>query len=438
MAPKVDPVTPSEDFPTSTKVVVIGGGIVGVSAAFFLAKAGIPVALCEKGHIAGEQSSRNWGWTRVMGRDEKEIPLGQASLALWRQMNELTGRETGFRQCGILYACDDQRALDEFLQWKDIANTYQVETRTLTGAQVADRLPGTQRMFRGGLYSPTDGRAEPTKAAPAIANAARDLGAAILTNCAVRGIETKGGRVCGVVTERGTIACESVILAGGAWSRLFSGNMGIDLPALKVLGSVARVIGVTGAPSENVGGSDFAFRRMIDGSYNIARRNASVADIVPDSFLQMGRFAGSLKSGWKELRFRVGHRFVEEMRMPKKWALDGQSPFELIRTLDPEPSHKLLEQAKKTIMRDFPAFRTMQEVERWGGLIDVSPDAVPVIGPLDQVPGFFFAAGLSGHGFGIGPGAGKLIADMVAGIATAVDPTPFSFNRFSQKVRKAA
>ncbi|MDT8872237.1 FAD-dependent oxidoreductase [Komagataeibacter rhaeticus] len=139
MAPKVEPVQPSTGFPARTNVVIIGGGIIGVTAALFLARSGIPVTLCEKGHIAGEQSSRNWGWTRVMGRDERELPLGQASLNLWGQMNEMTGRDTGFRQCGILYACDNEREMNDFLKWKDIADRYQIRTEVLDPARTAEK-----------------------------------------------------------------------------------------------------------------------------------------------------------------------------------------------------------------------------------------------------------------------------------------------------------
>src|SRR4051812_9368085 len=117
MAPLPDPVAASPTMPAKTTVVVIGGGIVGTSAALFLAEKGIPVVLCEKGAIGAEQSSRNWGWTRVMGRDPKEIPLGMESLKLWRRMNTITSAETGFRQSGIVYLCDTKREVEGYEEW---------------------------------------------------------------------------------------------------------------------------------------------------------------------------------------------------------------------------------------------------------------------------------------------------------------------------------
>ncbi|MBM9400762.1 FAD-binding oxidoreductase [Gluconacetobacter azotocaptans] len=430
MAPKVDRVRSDEHMPDSAHVVIIGGGVIGVTTAFFLARAGVSVVLCEKGEIAAEQSSRNWGWTRVMGRDERELPLGQLSLELWRNLSSLTGRETGFRQCGILYACDDQKQLDEFLAWKGIADRYQIRTSILDGARTAEMAGGAQRPFKGGLYCPTDGRAEPTMAVPAIAEAARGEGAAILTHCAVRTLDRQGGRVSGVVTERGTIRCDTVVLAGGAWSRLFAGNEGIDLPALNVLGSVMRVDNVEGAPEESVGGSDFAFRRNLQGGYNISRRNASVSEITPDTFRQFHKFIGSYMRGRKELRLRLGRRFLDELRMRRRWSADSVTPFEQIRILDPEPTHDLLEEAARVLKRDFPPFRTMREVERWGGMIDVTPDAVPIIGEVGSLPGLVLGTGFSGHGFGIGPGAGKLLSEIVTGARPSVDLAPFRYDRF--------
>src|SRR3954452_21796860 len=101
MAPPLEIVPSDTTIPTATHVVVIGGGIIGVCTAFFLARKGVPVVLCEKGQIAGEQSSRNWGWCRKMGRDPRELPLAMEALRLWAEMNSLVGAETGFRRSGI-------------------------------------------------------------------------------------------------------------------------------------------------------------------------------------------------------------------------------------------------------------------------------------------------------------------------------------------------
>ena len=150
MGPVVDPVESDEMLPERVAVVIIGGGIIGVSAALFLARRGVSVAVCEKGSIAGEQSSRNWGWVRKMGRDPREIPLIIESLRLWQGMSELVEGETGFRQAGILYACETDEELERRAAWLEHARPYQLDTRLLTQAEVAELLPGATRLPKGG------------------------------------------------------------------------------------------------------------------------------------------------------------------------------------------------------------------------------------------------------------------------------------------------
>src|SRR3984957_12642732 len=185
MGPKLDPVASDTKVPPRTTVVVIGGGIIGTSTALFLARKKIPVVLCEKGEIGGEQSSRNWGWVRKQGRDSREMPLIIESLRLWENMNEMVGAETGFRRCGILYVSDTEEEMARRESWLEIARPYQLDTRVLSSDEVYDLVPGATRKFHGALYTASDGRAEPQKAAPAIALAARREGATILTDCAV-------------------------------------------------------------------------------------------------------------------------------------------------------------------------------------------------------------------------------------------------------------
>jgi glycine/D-amino acid oxidase-like deaminating enzyme len=102
-----------------------------------------------------------------------------------------------------------------------------------------------------------------------------------------------------------------------------------------------------------------------------------------------------------------------------------------VRVLDPEADPLVLERARASIGESFPAFKNVTVAETWGGMIDVMPDAIPVISAVDTLPGFFIATGFSGHGFGIGPGAGRLMADMVSGAPPVVDPTPFRLSRFT-------
>ena len=431
MAPRVDPVRSDATLPARADVVIIGGGIIGASTALFLAEKGVPTVLCEKGHIAGEQSSRNWGWCRKMGRDPRELPLVIESLRLWQGMNRRVEAETGFRQCGIMYLAENRAELGQLEAWLDHARQYQLDTRLVTRAEAAALMPGLTGDWEGALYTPSDGKAEPQRAAPAIAEMARRRGAAIVTGCAVRGIETAGGRVSGVVTENGRIACASVVLAGGAWSRLFCGNLEIELPQLKVLASVMRTEPIAGGPEISASGGLFGFRKRMDGGYTVATLGVRTIDLVPDNFRLLLDYLPAARLHWKKLRFRVGRRWVEEWRMPRRWALDEATPFEAVRTLDPAPDQFVLDRARTAVAAAFPLFRDMAVAESWGGMIDVMPDAIPVISPVEKMPGFFIATGFSGHGFGIGPGAGRLVADMVMGDPTLVDPTPFRLGRFT-------
>ena len=431
MGPKLDDIETDSDVPARTGVVVIGGGIVGVSAALWLARAGTPVTLCEKGEIGGEQSSRNWGWVRKTARDEREIPLIVEALRMWGDMDRIVEGETGFRECGVLYVATSDSDRERYERWLETARPYQMGSRIVEGDELAALLPGAAKRYGCALYTASDGRAEPQKAAPAIAAAARRAGATILTGCAVRGLDMQAGRVAAVVTERGRIACEGVILAGGAWSRLFCGSLGLRLPQLKVRASVLRTAPVANGPEVSAWLGDFAYRKRMDGGYTIANGRGNVVPITPDTFRFFFDFLPAARAERRGLRLRLDHRFLEEARTPKRWALDVPSPFETTRTLDPDPVQSINDHALTKVREAFPAFRDTAVAQQWAGMIDVTPDAVPVIGPVDAVPGLVVATGFSGHGFGIGPAAGRLAADLATGAPPIVDPTPFRFSRFS-------
>ena len=434
--PLIEYVTPNDVMPFSADVVVIGAGIAGISTAIELAERGLQVVVLEKGEVAAEQSSRNWGWVRQMGRDPREIPLILESLRLWHGMKERVGAETGFRQCGIAYVASSEAELAKYENWRrDHAVAHGIDAKLLSSAQVAELLPGCTTKWTGALYTATDCRAEPFIAVPAMARAAQKLGIKIFTNCAARGLETKAGAVSSVVTERGVIACSRVVLAGGFWSRRFLYNMGISFPQLGVLGSVMRSTPVETGFTTSFSADKFTARKRLDGGFTMTHNFVSVADIVPDSFRLFFDFLPVFKLDWRGLRLRLGKRFLEEAQLARTWKLDQVSPFEQVRILDPKPAHWILDEALSEIKKAFPVLASIKVAESWGGIIDATPDAVPVISAIAAKPGLFMASGFSGHGFGLGPGAGKLMAQIVVGESPCVDPQPFRFERFNDSSR---
>jgi glycine/D-amino acid oxidase-like deaminating enzyme len=431
MGPYVDSIISDEVMPAATSVVVIGGGIIGTFAALTLAGRGIPVVLCEKGYIACEQSSRNWGWCRQAGRDEREMPLIVQSLQLWRDMNALTETDTGFRECGVLYVGESEADEARFNAWLNMAKPHDIGTRIVRGAELAGLMQGATRSYSCGLYVPTDGCAEPQRAAPAIARAAQRKGAIILAHCAVRGIERTDGRAAAVITERGRIACDAVILAGGAWSSLFCGSLGNRLPQLKVLSSVMRTAPVAVGPDPCTYLDDVGYRKRRDGGYTLARGAGFVAPLVPDSLRYFRDFLPTIRKERDSMRLRVNAQSMREFRAPRFWPLDRPSPFETTRVLDPAPNETLNAEALAAMIRLYPQFRDVPIVQKWAGYIDVTPDVVPYISPVGTLPGLTVATGFSGHGFGIGPAAGRLAAQLAIGETPSVDPTPFRSSRFS-------
>ena len=424
------PLQKPDSIPASADVVIIGGGIVGVSTAWFLAKQGVDVVLCEKGHIAGEQSGRNWGWVRQQLRDSREMPMIVESLRIWRALEDEIGDDVGFHEQGVMVAAHSDKEAAHFSEWIRISEEHGVETRLLEGSEIEKLIPGAATRWKGVLHTPSDGRAEPHKAVPALARAAERAGATILKSCAVRGIETAAGGVSAVVTEHGSIRTSTVCCAAGAWTSLFCRSLGVTVPQLKVRGTVART-----APCESVLDGNFynkkvALRRREDGGYTVAHGTILDHPITPSTFRFGFKYIPALLMELENLRLTIGREFVEEWSTPKTWALDAESPFERTRVLNPEPNKKVLKGVRKNLGKVFPQLEGTELVEAWAGMIETTPDVIPVIDQAKSLPGFYIATGFSGHGFGIGPGAGKAIAGMLTGTDSGIPLDEFRLSRF--------
>ena len=429
MSPPLNRIASDDRLPEAADVVIIGGGVIGVSAAYHLARKGHSVALVEKGHVGAEQSSRNWGWCRQQGRARAEIPLAREALRLWEEMQNDSGEDAGFRRTGVLFMTKDPAEAAAWERWAAIARDEQVHSTVLTPAEITERLPGNTETWLAGLHTPSDGRAEPSMAVPALAAAARKHGVTLHQGCAARGLETEGGRVSAVVTEKGRIRTSAVLLAGGAWSSLFCRRHGIDLPIGLVNATACRTTPAPEITMGALGTTDYCVRRRLDGGFTLALRGRGTVELTPDLIRYARAFWPTYLQRRKGLKVRLGASFFGQLTRNDKWSFDQPSPFEAERVRDPLPDMSLVEEALGHFIASNPALAEVKIAEAWGGTIDSTPDTVPVISRVETLPGFTLATGFSGHGFGIGPGAGRLAADIVAGDTPYVDASAYDYKR---------
>lgn len=422
--------TPSNP-PKTADVVVIGGGIVGVFTAYYLAQRGLKTVLLEKGRIGAEQSSRNWGWCRQQNRDARELPISTRSLDLWERFTAETGENTGFRRCGLLYLSNNEAEIAGWARWRDFARTVGVTTHMLSAAEAAERGRATGRAWKGGVFSPSDGIADPSLAAPAVARAIMKLGGTVVQNCAARGIETEGGRLSAVVTEHGTIHTKTAILSGGAWASSFCRQLGIRFPQASIRSSILSVSGGAEAIPPALHTAEISVTARSDGGHTLAISGRGRVDVTPQQLRFSQQFLPMFLKRWKSLSPGGFEGIKSGHEMLGRWRLDQPTPMERMRILDPKPDQATIHLTHQRALALLPELKKTKITASWAGYIDSTPDGVPAIGEVETLRGFILAAGFSGHGFGIGPGAGQLIADIVTGAEPNVDPKPYHPSRFN-------
>jgi len=420
----------SPSLPPTADAVIIGAGIVGTFAAYYLAQRGMKVALVEKGRVGAEQSSRNWGWCRQQNRDARELPMATKSLELWERFAADSGEKTGFRRCGLLYLSNDDEELATWARWRDFARTVGVTTQVLSATEATQRAAWTGKPLKGGVFSPTDGTADQASAAPAVARALLKLGGTVLQGCAARGVEREGGRITAVVTEKGTIRTKVAVLSAGAWASSFCRQLGIRFPQATVRQSSAAISPGAGELPDALHTKAISITRRADGGHTLAISGRGRVDPTAQFLRFSPQFLPMFLRRWRSLApgglegIRSGHESLA------RWRLDQPTPMERMRVLDPSVDESAVRLMYERAAALIPAIRERTITAKWAGYIDSTPDGVPGIGEVTGIPGLVLAAGFSGHGFGIGPGAGHLVADLVSGAKPFIDPRPLHPDRF--------
>ena len=425
--------------PPDTDAVIIGAGVVGISAALFLRQLGHRVVVLEKGRVACEQSSRNWGWIRQQGRDPHELPLMIEARRHWLDFSRRTNESLGLVEGGVTYLAESDKDMTAFSDWLVYAKEHELDSHMMSGREVAEMIPEMARRYPGALRTPSDMRAEPWVAVPTLARLAAEDGAVIVENCAARMLDIEAGRVTGVVTEQGRIRAGQVLVCGGAWSSLFLQNHGVRIPQLSVRATAAATNRLPEIHAGGVADNGVAFRRRQDGGYTIAAGAFHDLYVGPDAFRNLPKYLHTLAEHPFGTRYHAmaPQNYPDAWGTPRTWAAEEQSPFERMRVLNPAPSNAAKRKFLKQFRAMFPGFGEIGLRAVWAGMIDLMPDVVPVIDRCETIPGLWIGTGLSGHGFGIGPEIGRVLAYMMMGQPPKQDLTRFRLSRFTDgtKVR---
>ncbi|MGA8852134.1 MAG: FAD-binding oxidoreductase [Aeromicrobium sp.] len=375
----------SEQPPVSADVVIIGGGVIGLSAAYHLAAAGVAdVVVLERGDLGGGSTSKAAGGVRTAFSDEVNIDLAQRSLAAFERFGDEHDQDIDLHRSGYLFLLRDDAQLADFAVASRLQRRFGIDSQMI-GAVEACRLSPLVNPVEvaGAMWSPDDGHCSPESVVLGYARSARRLGVRIVTGCEVTGVDVESGRIAGVQTAHGAISTRTVVCSAGAWSRQVGRWAGVDLPVDALRRHVATTSPVAGLDPHTPFTVDFA------SSLYFHREGPGLLMGAPDADDVWGVDAARDPSWLEHLAAVMQHRLVglDEVGLRIGWA----------------------------------------------GLYEVTPDHNALIGQAEEVEGFVYATGFSGHGFLMGPGVGEVVRDLVTERPPVVDVTTLAATRFTAR-----
>ena len=369
-----------------TDVVIVGAGISGAAAAYELATAGLSVVLLDRYGPAAMASGWTLAGVRQSGRHKAELPLARAAVALWGELHDRLGADVRYRRRGNLRLArtpDEVPVIEQLVAEQSAAG---LDVTLLRGAEVQAVAPAVAPTVLAACFCPSDGHADPHSAVHAFVDAAVRAGAVPRFGEQAIAIETAGGRVTGVRTGKGVIPAGHVVLAAGLFGNALLHPLGAAVPIEARMVAAIRSVPLPPVLDQVIGvaNADCAGRQEADGRY---------------------RATGG----------------------PMEW--DGVMAWGERPALYPPAG------AVATVIERFgaavPALRAAPLESVWAGLIDMTPDALPVIDTVPQARGLVVAMGFSGHGFCLGPITGQIASALVQGQAPPFDMAPFRMGRFA-------
>jgi sarcosine oxidase subunit beta len=410
-------------------VVVVGGGISGYAAAASAAGRGASVVLVEKeSRPAGEGSGRAQGSLRLQGRHAAEFPIAQESIELWKQLGDEADCELRFG--GNIYLCDDPAELPTLGALVDDAHRAGLtEVSLLDRDQARQVLPHASGPFTAAMWSPYDGQCDPAKSTRAFAARATARGVTTLADTLALRIVERDGRVRGVETNRGLVEAAAVIVTGGVWTPNLVATAGLDVPLMPVAHGQAESTPTDVRVEPTVRAFGFGFRQRPDGRLVLsAGINARVEyRLTLGATRNVRLWASRYRVNRSNVRLRFDPRLTLRQVRDRSRLSTTHIP---VATEPPAPRGADVDAALAALKRVMPAFAGLRIDRYWSGMLDISPDGLPII---DHRDGLVFVTGLSGHGLALGPVIGEITADLALDGATARPIRPFRLARFREE-----
>jgi glycine/D-amino acid oxidase-like deaminating enzyme len=411
---------------TATEVVIVGAGISGCATAYELASRGVRVSILEKDEVAYEASGRNFGATGVLGKHA--VDLASASVNRWDELATELPYDFQYTKVGRLYPAHSRDDLPALEDVEATAAKQNVPIEMLSGAEVKRRFPVIGAEVIAAAFSPQDATVDPAAATRGFAQLAKDRGVTIRCNCAVKTLDVEAGRIRGVVTEHGYVRADAVLVAAGVWSARLLDRVGVHIPMQYV--ALCNALTEPRPPVLPcfIRGPDYGALQMKNGAIRIGggyRRSGARHYVTPQDFRDVRLWLPRFVDKRKEIEMRLDWRLVS---FQIKSALGGTAVLK--KYTPPIPEH-FLRRKFEIVKGIVPAIKDARLVSFRAGLIDLTLDALPVLGRIDTVDGLYVAMGFNGQGFSLGPVVGRLIAEHMTVGRTSISLTPYRWSRFS-------